>query len=129
MRKKHEDYLIESHEEWTSYLQLFIYLSSCLDESSREFKSILSFNTLTQLEYLIQTSWLNLNTRFQNSDSNQVLTSWKFNSISMTQLDVISLDDSNKKRANKYDRQNQKKIWVLNYSLYWFEKDVHIAQR
>ncbi len=70
MTKKHEDYLIKSHEEQTSYLQLFIYLSSYLDEFSWEFKSILDFNTLTQLKYSVQTSWLDLNTWFQNSDLN-----------------------------------------------------------
>ena len=80
--------MIESHDEKTWRLfdkelwrmnKLFttIYLSSCLDELNRKFKSILDFNISTQLKYLIQTSWLNLNTRFQNSDSNQVLMSWK----------------------------------------------------
>ncbi len=91
MKRSHEEYLIESHEEWTSYLQLFIYLSSCLDELSWEFKSILDFNILTQLKYSIQTSWLNLNTWFQNSDLNWVLMSWKPDLISITQFNVISL--------------------------------------
>ncbi len=93
--RKHEDYLIESHEEWTSYLQLFIYLfiylSSYLDELNWKFKLILDFNILTQLEYLVQTSWLNLNTQFQNSDLNWVLTSQELDLISMIQLNAISL--------------------------------------
>jgi len=107
MKKSHEEkswrkVIIESHDEKTwrlfdrkswrmNKLFITIYLSLCLDESNRKFKSILNFNTLTQLKYLIQTSWFNLNTRFQNSDSNQVLTSRELDSISMIQLDVISL--------------------------------------
>ncbi len=56
------------------------------------FKSILDLNLLTQLEYLSWIFWLNLNTWVKNSDLNRVLTSWKLNSISMTRLNVISLN-------------------------------------
>ena len=101
-RKSWREVMIESHDEKTWRLfdreswrknKLFttIYLSLCLDESNREFKSILDFNILTQLKYLIQTSWLNLNTWFQNFDSNWVLTSRELDLISIIRLDVISL--------------------------------------
>ncbi len=59
---------------------------SYLDESSREFKSILDINIVTQLKYLISKFCLDSNTWFQNSDS-----SWELDSISMIQLDAISL--------------------------------------
>ncbi len=64
---------------------------SYLGESSWEFKSILDINIVTQLEYSISKFWLNLNTWFQNSDLNQVLTSRELDLISMIQLDAISL--------------------------------------
>ncbi len=64
---------------------------SYLDESSQKFESILDINIMTQLEYSISKFWLNLNTWFQNSDSNWVLMSWELDSISMTWLDAISL--------------------------------------
>ncbi len=107
MKKSHEEkswrkVMIKSHDEKTWRLfdrkswrmnKLFttIYLSLCLDKLNQKFKSILDFNTLTQLKYSVQTSWLNSNTQFQNSDSNQVLMSWELDLISMIQLDVISL--------------------------------------
>ncbi len=77
--------------EQAIYNYLFIYLSSYLDELNWKFKLILDFNILTQLEYLVQTSWLNLNTQFQNSDLNWVLTSQELDLISMIQLNAISL--------------------------------------
>ena len=55
------------------------------------FKSILDFNSLIQLNYLSQIFWFNLNTEVKNSDLNQVLTSWELDSILMTQLNAISL--------------------------------------
>ncbi len=64
---------------------------SYLDESNQEFESILDINIMTQLEYSISKFWFDLNTRFQNSDLNRVLTSRELDSISMTWLDAISL--------------------------------------
>ncbi len=55
------------------------------------FKSILNFNSLTQLEYSGWTSWFNLNTWIKNSDSNQVLMSHEFDSISKNRFNAISL--------------------------------------
>ncbi len=77
--------------EQAIYNYLFIYLSSYLDELNWKFKLILDFNILTLLEYLVQTLWLNLNTQFQNSDLNWVLTSQELDLISMIQLNAISL--------------------------------------
>ncbi len=90
-----------SHESWRcnwinciTLLHYQINISSSksyFNESSWKFKSILNINIMTWLEYLISKFWLNLNTWFQNSDSNQVLTSQELDSISMTQLNAISL--------------------------------------
>ena len=94
MMRKHEDCLIKSHEEesWREviieYLSIYLHV---LTSRVENFELILDFNSLSQLKYLSWTSQLNSNIWVKNSDSNRVLMSRELDSISMTQLVMISL--------------------------------------
>ncbi len=59
-----------NHEDVIKLIALFCCIiiqqvnssKSYLDESNQEFKSIFNINIMIHFEYLISTSWLNLNT-------------------------------------------------------------------
>jgi len=62
--------ILMNHEDVIKLIALFCCIiiqqvnssKSYLDESNQEFKSIFNINIMIHFEYLISTSWLNLNT-------------------------------------------------------------------
>ncbi len=75
---------------------------------------------MTRFKYSISKFWFNLNTRFQNSDSNRVLTSRELDSTSMTQLDAVSLCEKDRRNYSCIHH----KIDIKNY----WKLDDHVSK-
>ena len=103
---------------------------SYLDGSNREFESILNINIVTRLKYSIPKFWLDSNTRFQNPDSNWVLTSRKLDSTSMTRLDAISLHMKLLKKIHDqsfiFHFDNRRTTDLVQRFYYWSDHQVMI---